>query len=108
MDTPAALTAAMHGEARYQLRLADVEDQEAQQRLEALEQVSTVVRKDRGTFLVVSQSENLAPVLARTVVEAGWSLQELSPLAEELEDLFIALVEQTRSEQSPEPTEVAS
>ncbi len=105
MDTPSALTAALHGEARFLIRLSGAEQDEVRLALEQHPGVAKVEVRDGGCYEVISKEEegkDLGPKLAKAAVEAGWSLHELRPLADELEDIFIQLVEQNRiTEDSP-------
>jgi ABC-2 type transport system ATP-binding protein len=75
----------------------------AQQRLEQVAGVSRVVLKnsadERATFEVESlQKRAIRGDLARAVVESGWNLNELRPLALSLEEIFLEL---TASESEP-------
>ncbi len=68
----------------------------AQRRLEQVPGVSRVILKDdkgqRATFEVESlQKRAIRGDLARAVVEAGWNLNELRPVAMSLEDVFLQL-----------------
>ncbi len=68
----------------------------AQRRLEQVSGVSRVILKDdkgqRATFEVESlQKRAIRGDLARAVVEAGWNLNELRPVAMSLEDVFLQL-----------------
>jgi ABC-2 type transport system ATP-binding protein len=69
---------------------------EVQQRLEVVSGVSRVVMKDsrngRLIFEVESlQGRHIRAELARTVVNSGWSLNELRPVGLSLEDIFLQL-----------------
>ena len=66
------------------------------QRLEQVPGVSRVVPKDSGenrcAFEVESlQGRSIRADLARAVVEAGWNLTELRPVAFSLEEIFLQL-----------------
>jgi ABC-2 type transport system ATP-binding protein len=50
--------------------------------------------------LVTSEHETVRKDLARAVVERGWSLVEVSPVAMTLEDLFVRLVEDDRDDRA--------
>jgi ABC-2 type transport system ATP-binding protein len=68
----------------------------AQRRLEQVSGVSRVILKDdkgqRATFEVESlQKRAIRGDLARAVVDAGWNLNELRPVAMSLEDVFLKL-----------------
>jgi ABC-2 type transport system ATP-binding protein len=69
---------------------------QVRQRLEQVSGVSRVVAKEskdgRMKFEVESlQGRHVRPDLARTVVEAGWNLHELHPVAFSLEEIFLQL-----------------
>jgi ABC-2 type transport system ATP-binding protein len=73
-----------------------VEAAPIQQRLEQVAGVSRVVLKTtndhRYTFAVESlQGRNVRSDVARSVVEAGWNLNELKPVAVSLEEIFLEL-----------------
>ncbi|MBV9505788.1 MAG: ATP-binding cassette domain-containing protein [Acidobacteriia bacterium] len=77
---------------------------EVQQRLEQIAGVSRVLMKDskngRLLFEVESlQGRQIRPDLARTVVNSGWSLNEMRSVGLSLEDIFLQL---TASEQRDE------
>ncbi len=68
----------------------------AQQRLEQVAGVSRVIQKEsrdgRYVFEVESlQGRSVRGDLARAVVEAGWNLNELRPVAMSLEEIFLQL-----------------
>jgi ABC-2 type transport system ATP-binding protein len=68
----------------------------AQRRLEQVAGVSRVVlretRNGRCLFEVESlEKQHIRPELARSVVEAGWNLNELRPMAVSLEEIFLQL-----------------
>jgi ABC-2 type transport system ATP-binding protein len=70
----------------------------AQRRLEQVAGVSRVILKDdkgqRATYEVESlQKRAIRGDLARAVVEAGWNLNELRPVAMSLEDVFLQLTD---------------
>jgi hypothetical protein len=66
------------------------------QRLEQVPGVSRVVPKEsgenRGAFEVESlQGRTIRSSLARAVIEGGWNLTELRPVAFSLEEVFLQL-----------------
>ncbi len=78
---------------------------EAQQRLEQVQGVSRVVAREprdgRMRFEIESlQGRHIRSELARSVVNAGWNLSELSAVGLSLEEVFLQL---TASEQKAEP-----
>lgn len=99
MDTPANLTSVLKGEVRISLRLEGATDHDFEKHLLDLEGVSSVERLEKGAFNVLSEvgkGEGLAPRVASSVVNAGWSLHQLTPVVVNLEDIFIELVEAER------------
>jgi ABC-2 type transport system ATP-binding protein len=96
MDTPANLTAARQGEARFHVRLSGPAPEQASARLASLEGVARVQPLEAGSFEIASTSlgnDDLGPRLASLVVGEGWKLHELRPLAAGLEEIFLSLVE---------------
>jgi len=81
---------------------------EVQHRLELVSGVSRVVAKDSRDGRLVFECESLQgrhirAELARSVVNAGWNLNELRPVGLSLEDIFLQL---TAAEQKDQPKEV--
>ncbi len=80
------------------------------ERLEKVSGVSRVIAKDakeaRARFTVESQTgSHVRPELARTVIEAGWQLNELHGMGLSLEEIFLELTASTyeaKSEPAPE------
>jgi ABC-2 type transport system ATP-binding protein len=77
---------------------------EVQQRLEQVAGVSRVVMKDsrnsRLVFEVESlQGRHIRSELARSVVNSGWNLSELRPVALSLEDIFLQLTSAEQKDQ---------
>jgi ABC-2 type transport system ATP-binding protein len=73
------------------------------QRLEQVPGVSRVLiretRDQRHSFEVEGlQGRSVRPELARSVVEAGWNLTELRPLALSLEEIFLQLTSPEQGE----------
>jgi ABC-2 type transport system ATP-binding protein len=85
---------------------------EAQQKLEQVSGVSRVVAKEpkegRLRFEIESlQGRQVRADLARTVVNAGWNLSELSSVGMSLEEIFLQLTaseKKTEPEKASEPT----
>ncbi|MBS1857138.1 MAG: ABC transporter ATP-binding protein [Acidobacteria bacterium] len=107
-DSVANLTNRLRGSEAVALEVAPVEGRpaatEVQQRLEQVSGVSRVMMKDardgRLVFEVESlQGRQIRSELARTVVNAGWNLNELRPVGLSLEDIFLQL---TGAEQKDE------
>lgn len=107
-DSVANLTNRLRGSEAVALEVALVEGRpaatEVQQRLEQVSGVSRVMMKDardgRLVFEVESlQGRQIRSELARTVVNAGWNLNELRPVGLSLEDIFLQL---TGAEQKDE------
>ena len=81
---------------------------EVQQRLEQVSGVSRVVAKDisdgRLHFEIESlQGRHIRADLARSVVNAGWSLTELRAVGLSLEDIFLQLTAAEQKDQTPPP-----
>ncbi|HWR52989.1 MAG TPA: ABC transporter ATP-binding protein [Bryobacteraceae bacterium] len=77
----------------------------AQRRLEQVAGVSRVLLRDNRNGRCVFEVESLEkrqirPELARAVVESGWNLNELRPIAVSLEEIFLQL---TSTETEPAP-----
>jgi len=77
-------------------RNGELDLSEAQRRLEQIPGVSRVILKDnkgpRAAFEVESLEKHVVRGdVARAVVEAGWNLNELRPVAMSLEDVFLQL-----------------
>lgn len=101
MDTPANLTASLQKELRFILEIRGAEPDAIEQELAKVSGVTGVSRLDSGHFQVTStasKASELGPQLANFVVNKGWSLCELRPLAAGLEDIFLSLVSQGEEE----------
>jgi ABC-2 type transport system ATP-binding protein len=77
-------------------RDGDLDVGPVQQRLEQVAGVGRVIPKDskpnRALFIVESlQGKHIRGDLARAVVEGGWNLNELHPVAQSLEEIFLQL-----------------
>ena len=92
-DTPKNLTEKLQKGLRTVL-LVNGPPEQVKAKLASLEGVGKVETFQReGEFMVESASdENLRPLLARTVVEAGWGLKEMKSLDLSLEEVFVHLV----------------
>jgi ABC-2 type transport system ATP-binding protein len=67
--------------------------EEIETRLRSVKGVKRVIFKEKGEFLVDGAiDENLRPLLAKTVVESGWDLEEMRAKEFSLEDVFVQLV----------------
>jgi ABC-2 type transport system ATP-binding protein len=100
MDTVANLTNRMRGSEAIAVEIeagaGHPTVSEAQQRLEQISGVSRVVAKEpkdgRLRYEVESlQGRQIRADLARTVVNAGWNLNELAGVGSSLEDIFLQL-----------------
>jgi len=88
---PLRLTAQIRQAESYLLRLARPGDGVVAT-LKQLPNVIGVQQRQRGTYLVDTRlGTDPREQLAKTVVEHGWGLLELSPLELTLEDVFQAL-----------------
>jgi ABC-2 type transport system ATP-binding protein len=99
-DSVANLTNRLRGSEAVALEVAPADGQpgagEVQQRLEQVSGVSRVMMKDQKDGRLVFEVESLSgrhirADLARTVVNAGWNLNELRPVGLSLEDIFLQL-----------------
>ena len=90
-DTPERLTARLKGGERVFIHLANGTS-EAEAVLGAIEGVQEVTRMGDGQYEVTcALGQDLRPVLARTLIEHGWDLLELRPVAMSLEEIFLKL-----------------
>jgi len=80
--------------------LVDGPQDQVKAKLASIEGISRVETSQRqGEFVVESAlEENLRPLLAKTVVEAGWGLREMKSLDLSLEEVFVHLVTEERRE----------
>ncbi len=99
-DTVENLTQRLRGSeavaVEIEARDGALDDAAAQRRLEQVAGVSRVMlrenRNGRFVFEVESlEKRQIRPELARAVVEAGWNLNELRPMAVSLEEIFLQL-----------------
>jgi ABC-2 type transport system ATP-binding protein len=99
-DSVANLTNRLRGSEAVALEVAPADGHpgagEVQQRLEQVSGVSRVMMKDQKDGRLVFEVESLSgrhirADLARTVVNAGWNLNELRPVGLSLEDIFLQL-----------------
>jgi ABC-2 type transport system ATP-binding protein len=113
-DSVGNLTSRLRGSEAVAVELSardgSIDASHARQRLEQVSGVSRVVAKEARDghlrFEVESlQGRHVRPDLARTVVEAGWNLHELHPVAFSLEEIFLQL---TATEPAPEAKPVGA
>jgi len=111
IDTVSNLTNRLRGSEAVALEVEAADGRpnptDVQQRLEQVAGVSRVVMKDskngRLTFEVESlQGRHIRAELARTVVNAGWSLSELRAVGLSLEDIFLQLTAAEQKDQVKE------
>jgi ABC-2 type transport system ATP-binding protein len=111
IDTVSNLTNRLRGAEAVALEVEAADGRpnptDVQQRLEQVAGVSRVVMKDskngRLTFEVESlQGRHIRAELARTVVNAGWSLSELRAVGLSLEDIFLQLTAAEQKDQVKE------
>ncbi len=115
-DTVHNLTNRLHGSEAVSLEIQPVDGGPdpalVQGRLEQVSGVSRVVMKDsrngRLLFEVESlQGRHIRADLARTVVNAGWNLNEMRALGQSLEDIFLQLTAgETKDAKKEEPKAV--
>jgi ABC-2 type transport system ATP-binding protein len=100
MDTVANLTNRMRGSEAIAVEIEAAAERptvsEAQQRLEQVSGVSRVVAKEPKDGVLRYEVESLQGRqirgdLARTIVNAGWNLNELAGIGSSLEDIFLQL-----------------
>lgn len=91
IDTPQSLTSSLQGTARMYLQL-DEPAPDTMQQLHDLQGVVSVQEKSRGAFEVQCAPEHdMPPVLAAFVVQQGWRLRELRPVAMSMEEIFMKI-----------------
>jgi gliding motility-associated transport system ATP-binding protein len=104
-DTVDNLTSRLRGSetvaVEVMARDGSADPQPVQQRLEKVSGVSRVLQKEttdgRLRFIVESlQGRHIRPDLAKAVVEAGWSLNELHAVGLSLEEIFLQLTTSTK------------
>jgi len=112
IDSVDNLTNRLRGSEAVAVELQPVDSRpsaaEVQQRLEQVPGVSRVMKKEvrdgRLAFEVESlQGRSIRADIARTVVNAGWNLNELRPVGFSLEDIFLQLTAAENKAQEQEP-----
>lgn len=97
-DTPERLTARLEGAERVRVVLEPGAEGVAEV-LGAIDGVEDVTPVGDGKFDVTcALGAELRPILARRIVEQGWSLLELRPVGMSLEDVFLELTTETPEE----------
>lgn len=97
-DTPERLTARLEGAERVRVALAPGADGVVEV-LGAIDGVEDVTPAGDSTFDVTcALGAELRPILARRIVERGWSLLELRPVGMSLEDVFLQLTTEASEE----------
>ena len=101
-DTPKNLTDKLQKGLRTILVVDGPQDQ-IKSKLASIEGISKVETFQReGEFVVESTpEENIRPLLAKAVVEAGWGLKEMKALDLSLEEVFVHLVTEEGKEAQP-------
>jgi ABC-2 type transport system ATP-binding protein len=101
-DTPKNLTDKLQKGLRTMLLVDGPQDQ-IKAKLASIEGISKVETFQReGEFVVESTpEENIRPLLAKAVVEAGWRLKEMKALDLSLEEVFVHLVTEEGKEAQP-------
>ncbi len=90
-DTPERLTARLKGGERIFIHLANGAAN-VDEVLGAIDGVQEVACVGDGQYEVTyTLGQDLRPVLARTLIERGWDLLELRPVAMSLEEIFLKL-----------------
>jgi ABC-2 type transport system ATP-binding protein len=111
-DTVLKLTNRLRGSESILVEVESRQDtpldtQAVQQRLEQVSGVSRVIAREtkggHNIFEVESlQGRSIRADLARTVVESGWNLNELRPVAMSLEEVFLQLTGSAATEENPQ------
>ncbi len=95
-DTPEELELRLRGAQRIRLRVSGADrGDDLQSRLTALKGVLRVHQVDAHHWeveLAPEASRDLRPVLARTVLDAGYDLHEMCTVSLSLEDIFLQLI----------------
>lgn len=97
-DSPDNLTKKLSGSMRFKVSVAAPQDK-VEEKLGSLPGVKKVVASNTqgdqklSTLLVEGQSkEEIRPLLAKTIIDNGWDLYELTPEGMSLEDVFLHLI----------------
>ncbi len=94
-DTPEQLTARLEGAERVRLTVGPEADGVIEV-LSAIEGVEGVEPVGEGAYEVTcALGTELRPILAQRIVERGWPLLELRPVAMSLEEIFLELTTET-------------
>src|ERR1700733_1266491 len=100
VDSVANLHHRRKGGEMVSLHVAGASEPEVRQKLEQVSGVASVEYRDSSDTLAAFEVRSLEnysvrPELARAIVQSGWNLTELRPVAESLEEIFLEL---TKSE----------
>ncbi len=102
-DTPERLTARLEGAERVRVALEPGAEGVVEV-LGAIDGVKDVTPVGDGKFDVTcALGAELRPILARRIVERGWSLLELRPVGMSLEDVFLKLTTETPEVEEQQP-----
>jgi ABC-2 type transport system ATP-binding protein len=104
VDTPDNLTARLHGSATMYLQV-DASGADAGASLARVPGVTRVIEADRRDGLVgfevdSEQGRDIRRDLARAVITNGWGLLELRPMRMSLEEIFLSLTTEEKSEEA--------
>ncbi|MBW2052063.1 MAG: ABC transporter ATP-binding protein [Deltaproteobacteria bacterium] len=99
VDSPENLSSELSGSGRIRLRTGGPAG-DVRAKLAQVDGVISLGESDgQGSFVIeIEPKEEIQPRLASAVIEAGWDLYELTPIAATLEDIFINLVTQESEE----------
>jgi ABC-2 type transport system ATP-binding protein len=101
-DTPERLQAGLSGVQRVAVKVQGDGDG-LEEVINGISDIGKVTTKQEGTFEVEGQpGKDIRPIIARSVVDAGFDLLELRTIDLSLEDIFIQL---TREEPEPPSTD---
>ncbi|MBS1253523.1 MAG: putative ABC transporter ATP-binding protein YxlF [Anaerolineales bacterium] len=102
-DTPEQLSTRLEGAEHVRVTLDPSADGVAEV-LGAIDGVEGVGQVGNGSYdITCALDVELRPILARRIVERGWSLLELRPVGMGLEDVFLQLTTETEETREPEP-----
>lgn len=91
MDTLDGLNASMRHARRLELKVRNPADG-IQNKLEALDKVTSVQTRGRDFFVIESEPDvHLQDVVARLALDQLWGIEELKPMTMTLEDIFLKL-----------------
>ncbi len=101
-DTTANLIGAHRKSSRHNLTIAGPSDEvmKALGELDGVNDIQVLSSEDNNLSLLIESTADrqMGPVMARTIIDKGWDLIELTPKDVSLEDVFIELVTEEEAE----------